>query len=350
MIQIQNILDILSKITDPQSGKDVVTSQMVQVQSLSEQKVHIDLKLPTLQHPSKQELNFAIIQAVQEAYPQLEVHTHVSVGQPPAQQQSLLPQIKNIIAVASGKGGVGKSTVSVNLALALKELGARVGILDADIYGPSVPIMLGIQGQRPKIIDIDGKPMMVPIEKYGVHSISIGNIIEAEQAVVLRGPRLASIINQFFKDCLWPELDFLIIDLPPGTGDVQLTLVQTVQVSGVVMVTTPQKVALADAIKGMNMFRLPNVNVPILGVVENMSWFTPLEYPELKYPIFGTGAGKSLAKDSSSVLLGQVPLVMGIREGGDEGKPFILEERSHNLPFFIDIAKNMLRQLAVLQG
>ncbi|MCH2044055.1 MAG: Mrp/NBP35 family ATP-binding protein [Saprospiraceae bacterium] len=197
---------------------------------------------------------------------------------------SPVPQIRNIIAVGSGKGGVGKSTVAVNLALGLKELGARVGIMDVDLYGPSIPTMLGLQGQRPKIKDdAYGRPKIMPIEKYGIPTISIGYIIQEEAAVVLRGPRLGAIIQQFFKDCIWPELDFLILDLPPGTGDIQLTLVQTVPITGAVLVTTPQEVALADAIKAMNMFQLPNINVPILGVVENMAWFTPEELPNNKY-------------------------------------------------------------------
>jgi ATP-binding protein involved in chromosome partitioning len=207
--------------------------------------------------------------------------------------------------------------------------------------------MFGLKGQRPKIQDVHGQPKIVPVEKFGIPTISIGYIIEAEQAVVLRGPRLAGIIKQFFQDCLWPELDFLVIDLPPGTGDVQLTLVQTVPVTGVVMVTTPQDVALADAIKGMNMFRLPNVNVPILGIVENMSWFTPKELPDNKYFIFGEGGGKILAKESNSVLLGQVPLVQGIREGGDSGLPAILGDDLQTKEAFMKIAENTLRQIAI---
>jgi ATP-binding protein involved in chromosome partitioning len=259
-----------------------------------------------------------------------------------------LPHIKHIIVVASGKGGVGKSTVSVNLALGLKQLGARVGLLDADVYGPSMPTMLGLVGKRPPVRDITGVPKMLPLESYGIPSISIGYIIEEEQAVVLRGPRLAAIIKQFINDVLWPELDFLIVDLPPGTGDVQLTLVQTVPVTGAVLVTTPQEVALADAVKAMNMFLLDQINIPILGVVENMAWFTPAELPDNKYYIFGEGGGKKLAKMSKSVLLGQIPLVQSIREGGDTGKPAITQADNPAAAAFLEVAKNTLRQVGML--
>jgi ATP-binding protein involved in chromosome partitioning len=207
--------------------------------------------------------------------------------------------------------------------------------------------MLGLTHLRPKVREVTGTMKMIPLDAFGLPVISIGNIIEPEQAVVLRGPRLAAIIKQFFNDVLWDELDFLIVDLPPGTGDVQLTLVQTVPVTGVVMVTTPQEVALADAIKAMNMFLMPQIGVPILGVVENMAWFTPAELPENKYFIFGQGGGKKLAKESNSVLLGQIPLVQSIREGGDIGTPAILQNDSIVSAAFLEVAKNTLRQVAV---
>jgi ATP-binding protein involved in chromosome partitioning len=207
--------------------------------------------------------------------------------------------------------------------------------------------MLGLVGKRPLIQEVTGQMKMVPLDAHGIPVISIGNIIEADQAVVLRGPRLAAIIKQFFNDVIWEELDFLVVDLPPGTGDVQLTLLQTVPVTGVVMVTTPQEVALADAIKGMNMFLLPQVNIPILGVVENMAWFTPEELPNNKYYIFGEGGGKRLAKMANTVLLGQIPLVQGVREGGDTGRPAILQEKSLVSEAFLKVAENTLRQVAI---
>ena len=346
----QQIIEALRAIKDPQTGQDIITMRMVENLQVEGKNISFTLVLSSLNAPAKNELNFACIAAVSEVYPDSEVHIHVKARTEEAkaaENSSIVPHIKNIIAVASGKGGVGKSTVAVNLALGLKALGAKVGLMDADVYGPSVPTMLGLQGQRPKVQDIHGQAKILPIEKYGIPTISIGYIIEAEQAVVLRGPRLAAIIKQFFQDCLWPELDYLVIDLPPGTGDVQLTLVQTVPVSGVVMVTTPQEVAYADAIKGMNMFRLPNVNVPILGVVENMSWFTPAELPDNKYFIFGEGGGKRLAKEANTVLLGQIPIVQSIREGGDNGIPAILGDEAITKEAFTKVAQNTLRQIAI---
>jgi ATP-binding protein involved in chromosome partitioning len=343
-----NILAALRSVRDPQTGRDIVSAGMVQDLEIAGDSINFKLVVPSLQMQGKAELNFACIGAIVEAYPKADVNVHFMARTPNSQENpSTVPHIKNIIAVASGKGGVGKSTVSVNLALGLKKLGAKVGLMDADVYGPSIPTMLGLVGQRPKIQDVTGTMKMVPLEAYGMPCISIGNIIEPEQAVVLRGPRLAAIIKQFFNDVLWPELDFLVVDLPPGTGDIQLTLVQTAPITGVVLVTTPQEVALSDAIKAMNMFMLPQINVPILGVVENMSWFTPAELPENKYFIFGQGGGKKLARESNSVLLGQIPLVQGIREGGDDGHPAVLQTEGAVSEAFLNVAKNTLRQVAV---
>ena len=319
--------------------------------------VSFTLQLPKLEADYKQQLNFACQEAIMNVYPQAQVHVHMqnpSLAPPPAgksggpQQANPLPHVKNIIAVASGKGGVGKSTVAVNLALGLQELGAAVGLLDADVYGPSAPTMLGLQGQRPQVESIYGKPKIKPLFAYGLPVMSTGFVVDPEQAVVLRGPRLAGIIRQFFEETVWPPLDYLVVDLPPGTGDVQLTLVQTVPVTGVVLVTTPQQVALADAIKAMNMFFLEHVNVPVLGVVENMSYFTPAELPANKYYIFGTGGGKSLAKKSNSMLLGQIPLVQSIREGGDSGEPAILNrEDPVTREAWLNVARNVARQTAL---
>lgn len=344
------IVEVLSKVQDSVSGQDIITLNMVLDLQVDGDNVNFTIELPSLAHPSKQELNFACIQAVQNLYPQAKVNVHMKAKGGAAatpQPSSAIPQVKNIIAVASGKGGVGKSTVSVNLALALQKLGARVGLIDADLYGPSIPTMLGLQGERPKVKDVYGKPRIVPLDAYGMPVMSIGFIIEPEQAVVLRGPRLGAIIKQFFQDCLWPQLDYLVVDLPPGTGDIQLTLVQTVPVTGVVMVTTPQEVAVVDAVKAMNMFLLPNVNVPILGVVENMSWFTPAELPDNQYHIFGKGGGASLAKQSQSMLLGQVPIVQAVREGGDQGKPIVLTDGHPAGERFMAVAKNTLQQVAL---
>lgn len=342
------ILEALSTLRDPSTGQDIVTVKMVETVQVDGNNVNITLALPSLNHPSKSDMIFSCQGIIQKIYPAAEVNVHVIARTPQSQQESSsLPHIKNIIAVASGKGGVGKSTVSVNLALGLKKLGAKVGLIDADLYGPSIPTMLGLQGERPKVQDVYGKPKIVPLEAFGMPVISMGFIVEPEQAVVLRGPRLAGIIRQFFQDVLWPELDYLVVDLPPGTGDIQLTLVQTVPVTGAVMVTTPQEVAVADAVKAMNMFLLDNVGVPILGVVENMAWFTPEELPENKYFIFGQGGGKKLAHMSNSMLLGQVPLVQNIRESGDAGKPVIHTENQKGAEAFLEIAKNTIRQVAL---
>lgn len=343
------ILQLLRAVRDPQTGQDIISAGMLQDLDLEGNNINITLALPSLQMQGKAELNFACVGLIAEKFPEASVNIHFTARAKSAEgaPTSVVPHIRNVIAVASGKGGVGKSTVAVNLALGLKALGARVGLLDADVYGPSLPTMLGLAGQKPKVQQVTGQIKMIPLEAYGVPSISIGNIIEPDQAVVLRGPRLAAVIKQFINDVIWPPLDFLVVDLPPGTGDVQLTLVQTVPVTGVVLVTTPQEVALADAMKAMNMFLLDQIKVPILGVVENMAWFTPAELPENKYYIFGQGGGKKLALASNSVLLGQIPLVQGIREGGDTGAPAMLQEGSPVAEAFLTVAKNTLRQIAI---
>ncbi len=342
------IIGALSKVIDPNSGKDIISMSMVRDFAIEGKNVNFTLELPSLNTPQKAELNFACIAAIQAVYPDANVNVHTMSRTQGAQQStSAIPHVKNIIAVASGKGGVGKSTVAVNLALGLQKLGAKVGLIDADLYGPSIPTMLGLQGQRPKIQEVYGKPKITPLEAYGLSVMSIGFIIEPEQAVVLRGPRLSAIIKQFFMDCIWPPLDYLIVDLPPGTGDVQLSLVQTVPVTGAVLVTTPQEVAVVDAIKAMNMFLLPNVNVPILGIVENMSWFTPEELPDNKYFLFGEGGGKKMAKLSESMLLGQIPIVQGIRESGDSGEPAINRSNEQLVSAFMQVAQNTARQVAI---
>ena len=345
-IEKPKLIECLKKVADPKTGQNIIAMKMVSNLIVDGLNVNFSLELPALNSPDKSQLNFACIAAVQAVYPEAVVNIHVITKTENAQQStSAVPHIKNIIAVASGKGGVGKSTIASNLALGLKDLGYKVGLLDADLYGPSIPTMFGLQGQRPKVQEIYGKAKLVPLNAFGIPLMSIGFIIEPEQAVVLRGPRLAAIIKQFFNDCIWPDLDYLIVDLPPGTGDIQLTLVQTVPVTGAILVTTPQEVAIADAIKAMNMFLLPSVNVPILGVVENMSWFTPAELPDNKYYLFGKGGGTQLAKMSESVLLGQIPIVQGIREAGDLGKPIVLHNEPQTNRIFMQLAKNAVTQI-----
>ncbi len=261
-------------------------------------------------------------------------------------QATTLPDVKNIIAVASGKGGVGKSTVTANLAVALARSGASVGLIDADIFGPSMPTMFHCENEQPMVIEKDGRNMIVPIEQYGVKLLSIGFLSPADNAIVWRGPMASSALKQFITDADWGKLDYLLIDLPPGTSDIHLTLVQTVPVTGAVLVTTPQKVALADAIKGFQMFRQPQINVPVLGVVENMAYFTPAELPEHKYFIFGKDGGKRLAEQYNVPLLGQIPLVQGIRESCDEGHPAVMEENITG-GAFRDLAEELARQVAI---
>jgi ATP-binding protein involved in chromosome partitioning len=258
----------------------------------------------------------------------------------------LLPRVKNIVPIASGKGGVGKSTITTNLAVALAQAGAKVGLIDADIFGPSIPTMFNCEFEQPGVKNVNGKNIIVPIEQYGVKLISIGFLTPQDSAVIWRGPMASSALKQFFGDADWGELDYLLIDLPPGTSDIHLTLVQTVPVTGAVIVTTPQKVALADATKAVAMFRQPQINVPILGIVENMAWFTPEELPDNKYYIFGRDGGKNLSDKYGVPLLGQIPLVQSVRESGDSGLPAVLKEGPSKVAFTA-LAESVARQIAI---
>lgn len=343
----EELLKLLGTITDPLTGQNLVLANRIQNFTIDEKRIQIILSFPPkLESRVKSEINFHIQEKIGSQVPGVDIDVHFGNPEPAQKKSSNLPQIKNIIAVASGKGGVGKSTVSVNLALGLKQMGLKVGLLDADLYGPSIPIMMGLKGKKPRVEQVYGVNKIVPLNGYGIPVMSIGFVVEPEQAVVLRGPRLAGIMKQFLEDCMWPELDVLIIDLPPGTGDIQLTLVQTVPVTGAIIVTTPQKVAVADAIKAANMFQLENVKVPILGIVENMSWFTPEELPDHKYEIFGKGGGIELAGLFHTQLLAQIPIVMSIRNGGDEGKPVILDTEPDGTALALkELSGNVLKQL-----
>lgn len=342
----EELLNLLGKIKDPLTGQNLVLANRIQNITIEGNRAQLILSFPPkLESRIKSELNFGIQEQITALFPGFEIDVHFGNPEPGNKKTSALPQIKNIIAVASGKGGVGKSTVSVNLALGLKQLGYKVGLLDADLYGPSIPIMMGLKGKRPRVEQVYGANKIVPLNGYGIPVMSIGFVVEPEQAVVLRGPRLAGIMKQFLEDCLWPEMDILVIDLPPGTGDIQLTLVQTVPVTGAIIVSTPQQVAVADAIKAANMFQLDGVNVPILGVVENMSWFTPDELPDYKYEIFGKGGGQELAGLYQTKLLAQIPLVMSVRNGGDEGKPAILNTEGQAKDAFKILSENVSTQL-----
>lgn len=350
MITKEQILQALSNVEEPDLGKDLVTLNMVRDVEVDGNKVKFTVVLTTPACPMKDMIRNACVNAVhhlvsKEAEVQVNMTANVSSNRKDG--KATLPNVKNIIVVASGKGGVGKSTVAANLALALAADGAKVGLMDADIYGPSVPIMFGVRGERPMMVNVDGKGMIVPLEKYGIKLMSIGLLIDERQAVVWRGPMASSALKQFITDVYWDELDYLVIDMPPGTGDIHLTLVQTVPVTGAIMVTTPQDVALADAKKGIAMFGGSQIKVPIIGLVENMSYFTPAELPDNKYYIFGKDGGKYLADDLEIPFLGQIPLVQSIREGGDDGKPAMIGNDEISKRAFLDFAGNAARSIAM---
>jgi len=258
-----------------------------------------------------------------------------------------LSGVKNIIAVASGKGGVGKSTIAVNLAVALGLTGAKVGIIDADIYGPSIPLMLGLVNERPYVKEIDGKPKVIPIKKAGLEILSIGFFVDSKQALIWRGPMASNALMQLINDAIWEDLDYLVLDLPPGTGDIQLTIAQEIPVTGVAIVTTPQEVALADARKAVTMFRQEKINIPILGLVENMSYFTPAELPDNKYYILGNSGGKRMAEEYNIPLLGEIPIVQSISESGDSGVPVALDQNTPDGKAFMKLAENIAQQIAI---
>lgn len=344
------ILQALSNVQEPDLGKDLVTLNMVKDIKIDGNNVAFTIILTTPACPMKDMMRTASENAVKllvnkEAVVTVNFTSNTSTNRKDGQQ--VLGGVKNIIAVVSGKGGVGKSTVSANLALALAEGGASVGLMDADIYGPSVPIMFGVRGERPMMKDVNGKGMIMPLEKYGIKLMSIGLLVDERNAVVWRGPMASSAIKQFVTDVDWGELDYLVIDMPPGTGDIHLTLMQTVPVTGVVIVTTPQAVALADAKKGIAMFAQAQINVPIVGLVENMAYFTPEELPNNKYYLFGKEGGKRLADEYDLPFLGQVPLVQSIREGGDIGSPAMVGNDALSQKAFRDVTATAVRNIAM---
>jgi len=350
MITIEAVLNALSNVQEPDLGKDLVTLNMVQDVAVDGKNVSFTVVLTTPACPLKEMIERACVNAIhllvdKEAVVAVNMTSKTTSNR--KDNKDVLPGVKNIIAVVSGKGGVGKSTVAVNLALALAEGGAKVGLLDADIYGPSLPIMLGIRGERPLMQDMDGKGMIMPIEKYGIKAMSIGLLIDEKQAVIWRGPQASAALRQFITDVYWQELDYLIIDTPPGTGDIHLTLVQTVPVTGAVVVSTPQAVASADAMKAVTMLRQPQINVPILGVVENMAYFTPAELPENKYYLFGKGGARQMADQFELPFLGEVPIVQSVREGGDNGIPAVIDDEPIAKAAFLNIAGELARNISI---
>jgi ATP-binding protein involved in chromosome partitioning len=350
----EDIIKALSTVDDPDLKQDLVTLNMIKDLEVEGNHVRFTVELTTPACPLKEMIRNACMDAIYEQVSsELQVHINMSSSVTSTRSNSpLLPKVKNIIAVASGKGGVGKSTVAANLAVALSQIGAKVGLVDADIYGPSVPTMFNCEFEQPQVKTVDGKNTIIPILQYGVKLISIGFMMSADEAVVWRGPMASKALQQFLADADWGELDYLIIDLPPGTSDIHLTLVQSVPVTGAVIVTTPQKVALADAKKGLAMFRQKQINVPILGIVENMAYFTPAELPENKYFIFGQGGGRGLAEQQQVPFLGEIPLVQSIRESGDRGYPAVLSTPEGDSPSpeqaaFQNLAQELARQVAI---
>ena len=349
MITKEQVLHALSHVEEPDLKKDLVTLHMIQNIEILPNKVKFDVVLTTPACPLKGHIEHACRNAI-ALFIGKEVEVEINMTARVASNDNLqLDNIKNIILVSSGKGGVGKSTVASNLALALAETGAKTGLMDADIYGPSLPIMFGLDGARPESVQTaDGKTKILPIEKFGLKLLSIGFFTDPNQPIPWRGPMATSAIKQLFGDTDWGELDYLVVDMPPGTGDIHITVSQTYPIAGAVIVTTPQQVALADAIKGMAMYKMEGINVPILGVVENMAYFTPAELPDNKYYIFGKDGGKRLAESNDTPFLGEIPLVKSIADAGDNGFPILLDADEKAVDAFKLIAGRVAQQLSIL--
>lgn len=343
----EDILNALRTVNDPDLKKDLVTLNMIRDVSVEGDTVSFSVVLTTPACPLKEMIRKDCEKAIHAISPSASVNIHMtSTVTSVRDNAATLQGVKNIIAIASGKGGVGKSTVTTNLAVALAKSGAKVGLIDADIFGPSIPTMFNCEREQPEVTVVNGKNAILPLEHYGVKLMSIGFLAPPDSAVVWRGPMASSALKQFITDTVWGELDYLFIDLPPGTSDIHLTLVQTVPVTGVVIVTTPQKVALADATKGLVMFQQPQINVPVLGVVENMAYFTPAELPSNRYFIFGKDGGKNLAEKYQVPFLGQIPLVQSIRESGDSGMPAVMKD-GPTAEAFTQLAESLARQVAI---
>jgi len=350
-INKQDILKALETISAPGEGQNMVESGAVTNVITFGDEVVVDITItnPSLQAKKKTEVE--ILQTIHRlVYEKAKITVNIKVEAPTKSAPNVIkgksiPGIQNIVAVASGKGGVGKSTVTANLAVTLAKMGFKVGILDADIYGPSIPIMFDVVNEKPLAVNVDGKSKMKPVENYGVKILSIGFFTKPDQAVVWRGPMAAKALNQMIFDAAWGELDFLLLDLPPGTGDIHLSIMQSLPITGAVIVSTPQNVALADAKKGVAMFQQESINVPVLGIIENMAYFTPEELPENKYHIFGKEGAKNLAEDLQVPFLGELPLVQSIREAGDVGHPAALQTATALEQAFKKITQNVVQEV-----
>jgi len=344
------ILDALKHVVHPGKGKDIVSLGMIEDDiRIDGKRISFSLLFDRANDPMVASLKKACVQAIHSYVGEdAEIEGNIFVKVKPKQKTievQPLNEVKNIVAVASGKGGVGKSTVTSNLAVALVKAGYSVGLLDADIYGPSVPKMFQTEEARPVLEKVDGKDKIIPVEKYGVKMLSIGYFVNPDDALIWRGAMATNALRQLINDGIWGELDYLLIDLPPGTSDIHLTLVQSLSLTGAVIVSTPQDVALADATKGVSMFKSKNINVPVLGLVENMAWFTPAELPDNKYYLFGKDGGKRLAEKLKIPLLGQIPIVQSIREGGDKGEPAALSDTSMTALAFAQVAEKVVQRV-----
>jgi ATP-binding protein involved in chromosome partitioning len=346
LIVPKNVTDALREVRYPGSNEDIVSLDMAQEIRIAGQRVSFSLVFQKSDDPNIEQVVLDCEKAIKKHLgDQVEIEDNIAVKFLHDMERPILPKVKNIVAVASGKGGVGKSTVAVNLAVALANSGAKVGLIDADIFGPSIPKMFGAEDIRPTGEKVDGREVINPVEKYGVKFLSVGFFVDTESAIIWRGPMASNALKQLISEGNWGELDYLLIDLPPGTSDIHLTLVQSVPVTGAIIVTTPQDVALADVIRGTSMFQSKSIDVPVLGLVENMAWFTPAELPENKYYIFGKDGGKNLADKLGLQLLGQIPIVQSIREGGDNGTPVASDIESVTGMAFAGIAKTVVHQV-----
>jgi ATP-binding protein involved in chromosome partitioning len=347
----KDILEALSFVVEPDLKKDIVELGLVTNIKTEGNKISFDLQInnPAM-HNKKRVIEACELHLNRVLKTTMEVEANITPIPKAAdtpKENKVLPNVKNIIAIASGKGGVGKSTVTANLAVSLANKGYKVGLIDADIYGPSMPLMFNVEDEKPMPVEVNGKSMIKPVESYGVKMLSIGFFANTDQAVVWRGPMATRALTQLFTEAHWGELDYMLIDLPPGTGDIHLSLVQTVSVTGAIIVSTPQKVALIDARKAIGMFNLEQINVPVLGMIENMAYFTPEELPNNKYYIFGKEGMKDLAEQHNLPLLGQIPLVQSVREAGDAGRPAVLQKTTPQAVAFNDFADNVITQVNI---
>nr|WP_199851599.1 Mrp/NBP35 family ATP-binding protein [Brumimicrobium mesophilum] len=339
------VLEALGNVIEPDLKKDIVSQNLVEELKIEGNKITLSVNVVNPAMHARKRMQEAISFTLKRILgDDIEVETSVKGMSTEAKgaRRKVLPDVKHIVAIASGKGGVGKSTVTANLAGGLAKAGYKVGIVDADIYGPSMPTMFDVVGERPNSIEVNGETKMTPVISYGISIMSIGFFTEQDDAVVWRGPMAAKALTQMFTDTHWGELDYLLIDLPPGTGDIHLSLVQNIPLDGAIIVSTPQEVALADARKGVNMFQLDTIKVPVLGLIENMAWFTPEELPEYKYYIFGRDGVKNLAKGMNQRFLGHIPLVQSVRESGDIGRPAVMQQNTVVSEAFDELVRNFV--------